>query len=84
LCPSSTPAAPFRFTITGGNRIAWLGWSLYVGYLPHYGPRFWDMRFKGERVVYELSMQEALTSECFGGGYSIGRVGVVCVCVCRV
>jgi hypothetical protein len=42
--------------------VAWLGWLLYVGYLPHFGPRFWDLRFKGERIAYELSMQEAMTS----------------------
>lgn len=51
-----------RFDITQGNRVSWLGWSLYVGYLPHYGPRYMDVRFKGERIAYEISMQEALAS----------------------
>jgi primary-amine oxidase len=49
-----------RFSIEVGNRVTWLGWSLYVGYLPHYGPRYMDVRFKGERIAYEISMQEAL------------------------
>lgn len=43
--------------------MSWLGWSLYVGYLPHYGPRYMDVRFKGERIAYEISMQEALACE---------------------
>lgn len=50
----------FRFTITEGNKIDWLGWSLYMGYTPTHGPRFWDLRFKGSRMAYELSMQEAM------------------------
>ena len=49
-----------RFTITHGNKVEWLGWSLYVGYVPSYGGRLWDIRFKGERMAYELSLQEAM------------------------
>jgi Cu2+-containing amine oxidase len=52
-----------RFSIVQGNRVKWLGWELYVGYLPHYGPRYMDVRFKGERIAYEISMQEALACE---------------------
>jgi len=52
-----------RFTITHGNKVDWLGFSLHVGYLPHYGARFWDVRFKGERLAYEISLQEALAGE---------------------
>jgi primary-amine oxidase len=52
-----------RFSIGQNNRVSWLGWQLYVGYLPHYGPRYMDVRFKGERIAYEISMQEALACE---------------------
>eukprot|EP00775_Hariotina_reticulata_P012327 gene12327-12462_t len=51
-----------RFSITDGNQISWLGWELNVGYLPHYGPRYMDLSFKGERIAYEISFQEALAS----------------------
>uniref|UniRef100_A0A383VT45 Amine oxidase n=1 Tax=Tetradesmus obliquus TaxID=3088 RepID=A0A383VT45_TETOB len=54
-----------RFSVGQNNRVSWLGWQLYVGYLPHYGPRYMDVRFKGERIAYEISMQEALAS--YGG-----------------
>lgn len=43
--------------------MSWLGWSLFIGYLPHYGPRYMDVSFKGERIAYEISMQEALACE---------------------
>lgn len=61
--PTLPPHSTHRFTITHGNKVDWLGWSLYVGYLPHHGGRFWDIRFKGERIVYELSLQEAMAGE---------------------
>jgi hypothetical protein len=72
---TSPPPQKNRFTISHGNRVSWLGWSLYVGYLPHYGGRFWDIRFKGERMAYELSLQEAMAGE--GGGVGLGRGGGV-------
>jgi hypothetical protein len=31
-----------------------------VGNKPTSGPRLWDIRFKGDRIVYELSMQEEM------------------------
>jgi hypothetical protein len=57
--PPPYVSSPLRFTISEGNKVDWLGWSVYVGYLPNYGPRFWDMSFKGERIAYELSLQES-------------------------
>lgn len=48
-----------RFSISG-NKVSWLGWEFYVGNKPTSGGRLWDIRFKGERVVYELSLQEEM------------------------
>ncbi|KIZ06096.1 hypothetical protein MNEG_1864 [Monoraphidium neglectum] len=53
-----------RFTITG-NKVSWLGWEMNVGNKPTSGPRLWDIRFKGDRIVYELSMQEEMAA--YGG-----------------
>ena len=36
-----------------------------VGVRPSGGLRLWDIQFGGERIVYELSLQEAMIS--FGG-----------------
>ena len=35
---------------------------MQVGTRPASGPRLWDVRFGGERIVYELALQEALVS----------------------
>jgi primary-amine oxidase len=63
VCICLPCVAARRFSIGQNNRVSWLGWQLYVGYLPHYGPRYMDVRFKGERIAYEISMQEALACE---------------------
>jgi Cu2+-containing amine oxidase len=59
------PVEPYgrRFTITRNNKVEWLGWSLYVGAMPTSGSRLWDVRFKGQRIAYEISLQEALAGE---------------------
>ncbi|KAI8472809.1 MAG: copper amine oxidase [Monoraphidium minutum] len=53
-----------RFSISG-NKVSWLGWDFAIGNKPTSGPRLWDIRFKGERIVYELSMQEEMAA--YGG-----------------
>lgn len=56
------PHQPYgrRFTVSAGTspRVQGLGWGVTVGYKVTSGPRFWDLTFKGERIAYELSMQE--------------------------
>ena len=61
------PYEPYgrRFTVTQGNRVDWMGWSLFAGYLPTSGPRFFDVRFKGERVAYEIGLSEAQVRRVF-------------------
>lgn len=71
-----------RFSITQNNKVRWLGWELYVGYLPHYGPRYYDVRFKGERIAYEISMQEAMACEEQHCGAVDGVVVLVCTLIC--
>ncbi|NWQ94645.1 AOC3 oxidase, partial [Burhinus bistriatus] len=52
------------------NRVTFQGWSIAFGMNPNSGPRLFDIRYRGERIVYELSLQEALAlygSNCPGG-----------------
>ncbi|XP_027766727.1 membrane primary amine oxidase-like [Empidonax traillii] len=52
------------------NHITYQGWSITFGMNPNSGPRLFDIRYRGERIVYELSLQEALAlygSNCPGG-----------------
>ncbi|KAM4645175.1 amine oxidase [copper-containing] 3 isoform 1-T1 [Amazona ochrocephala] len=62
------PQGP-RYSVMG-NRVTFQGWSITFGMSPSSGPRFFDIRYRGERIVYELSLQEALAlygSNCPGG-----------------
>ncbi|XP_075027853.1 amine oxidase [copper-containing] 3-like [Calonectris borealis] len=62
------PQGP-RYSIRD-NRVIFQGWSIAFGMNPNSGPRLFDIRYRGERIVYELSLQEALAmygSNCPGG-----------------
>ncbi|XP_028940548.1 membrane primary amine oxidase-like, partial [Antrostomus carolinensis] len=52
------PQGP-RYSVRG-NRVTSQGWSIVFGMNPNSGPRLFDIRYRGERIVYELSLQEAL------------------------
>ncbi|NXU52576.1 AOC3 oxidase, partial [Turnix velox] len=76
------PQGP-RYSVRN-NRVTFQGWSIVFGMNLNTGPRLFDIRFRGERIVYELSLQEALAlygSNCpggmsaryFDGSFGIGR-----------
>lgn len=41
----------------------WMGWSFSLGHKPTTGVSFWDIRFKGERIIYELSLQVGVAGQ---------------------
>ncbi|XP_070610227.1 amine oxidase [copper-containing] 3-like [Erythrolamprus reginae] len=41
------------------NHVTFLSWSFAFGIDAVMGPRIFDVRFNGERIIYELSLQEA-------------------------
>ncbi|KAM8946117.1 amine oxidase [copper-containing] 3-like [Pelodytes ibericus] len=43
------------------NQVLFQQWSLAFGVSVNSGLRLYDIRFKGERIVYELSIQEAIS-----------------------
>ncbi|EIN14536.1 amine oxidase catalytic domain-containing protein [Punctularia strigosozonata HHB-11173 SS5] len=50
-----------RFRIDRKNHyVSWLGWGMYLGFDRDMGMSLWDLRFRGERIIYELSPQEAI------------------------
>ncbi|NXY00038.1 AOC3 oxidase, partial [Centropus bengalensis] len=62
------PQGP-RYSIKG-NHVTFQGWSVAFGMNPNSGPRLFDIRYRGERIVYELSLQEAIAvygSNCPAG-----------------
>lgn len=47
----------FKLNAAGLGLDYWMGWSLSLGHKPTAGVSFWDIRFNGERIIYELSLQ---------------------------
>ncbi|KAG8948984.1 hypothetical protein FRC00_008384 [Tulasnella sp. 408] len=45
--------------------VEWMDWSFYTGFNRDTGLTLWDIRFKGEKIIYEISIQEAIAQ--YGG-----------------
>lgn len=57
---SIQPLGP-RYKLDRTERfVSWFGFEFYLTSMQATGPSLFDIRFKGERVMYELSLQEAL------------------------
>ena len=65
--PQLVEPAGNRFVVEGSH-VHYLDWSFQVAVRQTCGPQLWDIRYKGERIVYELSLQEA---EAAYGGASV-------------
>ncbi|KAH8878807.1 copper amine oxidase [Thozetella sp. PMI_491] len=49
-----------RFKVDKENRyVEYLGWQFYTRFDRDVGIQFYDIRYKGERIIYELSLQDA-------------------------
>ncbi|KAJ6544977.1 amine oxidase catalytic domain-containing protein [Mycena vulgaris] len=50
-----------RYRVDTDNQwVSWMGWSFYLSFARDMGMSLWDVRFRGERILYEVSPQEAL------------------------
>uniref|UniRef100_UPI0037E916B4 primary amine oxidase, liver isozyme-like n=1 Tax=Semicossyphus pulcher TaxID=241346 RepID=UPI0037E916B4 len=49
-----------RYSISN-NHVLYLDWSFAFGLSSQTGARVFDVHFKGERIIYELSVQEAMS-----------------------
>ncbi|KAH6879933.1 amine oxidase catalytic domain-containing protein [Coprinopsis sp. MPI-PUGE-AT-0042] len=59
--PRQVSFAGKRFRVHEQQRhVTWMGWSFYTGFDRDMGVNLWDVRFRGERVVYQLAPQEAI------------------------
>ncbi|KAG9521807.1 putative membrane copper amine oxidase, partial [Aureobasidium melanogenum] len=59
--PASITPNGARFAVDAESKwIQWMDFSFFVGYQRDTGLSLWDIRYKGERVLYELGLQEAL------------------------
>ena len=66
FAPSSIELGGKRYMADSENQyIEYMGWSFYMSFTRTLGIMFYDIKFKGERIIYELSLQEALAQ--YGG-----------------
>ena len=50
-----------RFSVDYRQKyVEWMGFSFYLAFQTETGMTMYDIRFKGERIIYELGIQEAL------------------------
>ena len=60
LSPQSLEVGGKRYKLDREqNYVEFMGWSFYMSFTRVLGLQFYDIRFKGERILYELSLQEA-------------------------
>lgn len=60
LAPQSIELGGKRYKLDLEQQyIEFMGWSFYMAFTRTLGLMFYDIKFKGERILYELSMQEA-------------------------
>ncbi|WRT68805.1 uncharacterized protein IL334_005785 [Kwoniella shivajii] len=59
--PRSVSFDGLRFRVDREEQyITWMGFSFYLGFERDMGLNLWDINFKGERIIYEISPQEAM------------------------
>lgn len=55
--PRSVSFAGLRFRVDKELQyISWMGWGVYLGFNRDMGLSLWDVRFRGERIIYEVSL----------------------------
>ena len=53
--PRSVSFAGLRYRVDRERQyISWMGWGLYLGFSRDMGLNLWDIRFRGDRLVYEV------------------------------
>ncbi|KAI1396333.1 amine oxidase catalytic domain-containing protein [Hypoxylon fuscum] len=66
FAPQSLEVGGKRYKLDPEQKyVEYMGWSFYVAHTRTLGVMLYDIRFKGERILYELSMQEAAAQ--YGG-----------------
>lgn len=54
--PRSVSFAGLRFRVDQERQyVSWMGWGMYLGFDRDMGLSLWDIRFRGERIIYEVS-----------------------------
>ncbi|KAJ3185206.1 hypothetical protein HDU85_001254 [Gaertneriomyces sp. JEL0708] len=60
--PSIESRGSARYRVSTSQKyVTWMDWSFYMTHTRDKGLTLWDIRFRGERIIYELGLQEALS-----------------------
>ena len=55
--PRSVSFAGLRYRVDRERQyISWLGWGMYLGFNRDMGMNLWDIRFRGERIIYQVTV----------------------------
>lgn len=55
--PRSVSFGGLRFRVDRKLQyVSWMGWGMYLGFNRDMGLSLWDIRFKGDRIVYEVCL----------------------------
>jgi primary-amine oxidase len=53
--PRSVSFAGLRFRVDRATQfVSWMGWQMFLGFDRDMGLSLWDVRFRGERIIYEV------------------------------
>jgi len=56
--PRSVSFGGLRYRVDRERQyISWLGWGMYLGFNRDMGLSLWDIRFRGERIVYQVCLR---------------------------
>lgn len=59
--PKALMPGPARYSVDQEAKyVEWMDFSFYVGFTRDRGMAFYDIKHRGQRILYELSLQEAL------------------------
>ena len=54
--PRSVSFGGLRFRVDRALQyVSWMGWGMYLGFDRDMGLSLWDLRFRDERIIYEVS-----------------------------
>ena len=63
--PRQVSFAGLRFRVDKALQyVSWMGWGMYLGFDRDMGLSLWDVRFKDERIAYEVDVQSTVLHTC--------------------
>ncbi|KAL6067132.1 tryptamine:oxygen oxidoreductase (deaminating) [Balamuthia mandrillaris] len=62
-----------RWTMTG-RRVDYMGWSFHISYSHSFGMQLFDIRYNGEPIAYEISLNEAYVAYSGWGGVNTNTI----------